>query len=108
MDVIKITARNMFYARLCPFRKLYDNFRDDHVILRNLSRSVGFVLFGSQTVEVTLLPTMQYPTVIRIHIQRFLDQLNAEKPLMPDDSGRVVVLKLNAPAGKLFSIQNKS
>lgn len=108
MDVIKITARNMFYTRLYPFRKLYDNLRDDHVILRNLSRSVGFVLLGSQTVEVTLLPTMQYPAAIRIHIQRFLDQLNAEKPLMPDDSGRVVVLKLNAPAGKLFSIQNKS
>ncbi len=108
MDVIKITARNMFYTRLYRFRKLYDNFRDDHVILRNLSRSVGFVLFGSQTVEVTLLPTMQYPAAIRIHIQRFLDQLNAEKPLMPDDSGRVVVLKLNAPGRKLFSIQNKS
>ena len=108
MDVIKITARNMFYTRLYPFRKLYDNFRDDHVILRNLSRSVGFVLFGSQTVEVTLLPTMQHPAALRIHIQRFLDQLNAEKPLMPDDSGRVVVLKLNAPTGKLVSIQNES
>jgi transposase len=108
MDVIKITTRNMFYTRLYPFRKLYDNFRDDHVILRNLSRSVGFVLFGRQTVEVTLLPTMQYPAALRIHIQRFLDQLNAEKPLMPDDSGRVIVLKLNAPAGKVFSIQNTS
>ncbi|MDA3833993.1 MAG: hypothetical protein PF495_11405 [Spirochaetales bacterium] len=108
MDVIKITARNMFYIRLSPFRKLYDNLRDDHVILRNLSRSVGFVLFGSQIVEVTLLPTMHYPPALRIHIQLFLDQLNAEKPLMPDESGRVVVLKLNAPGGKLFSIQTES
>jgi len=108
MDVIKITARNMFYIRLSPFRKLYDNFRDDHVILRNLSRSVGFVLFDSQTVEVTLLPTMHYAPALRKHIQRFLDQLNAEKPLMPDDSGRVVVLTLNAPGGKLVSIQTES
>ena len=108
MDVIKITARNMFYIRLSPFRKLYDNLRDDHVILRNLSRSVGFVLFDSQTVEVTLLPTMHYSPALRIHIQRFLDQLNAEKPLMPDGSGRVVVLKLNAPGRKLVSVQTES
>lgn len=108
MDVIKITARNMFYTRLSPFRKLYDNLRDDHVILRNLSRSVGFVLFGRQTVEVILFPTMHYAPALRIHIQRFLDQLNAEKPLMPDDSGRVVVLKLTAPGGNPVSIQTKS
>jgi len=78
LDGIKIIARNMFYRQLEPFRQLYDNYRDDHVILRNLSRADGFIYFGRNKVELILCPTMQYPPHIRCHIEALLEQLNAQ------------------------------
>ena len=30
LDVLRITARNGFYQALQPFKKSYDNYRDDH------------------------------------------------------------------------------
>ena len=67
LDSMKIIARNLFYQQFEPFRQLYDNYRDDHVILRNLSRADGFVYFGRKSVEVILCPTMQYQPQIRCH-----------------------------------------
>jgi len=91
-----------------PFRQLYDNYRDDHVILRNLSRADGFVYFGRNTVEVILCPTMQYQPQIRCHIEAMLEQLNAQIPLMPDESGRIIHFQLKKKTSKLFAIQNTS
>ena len=42
-DYIKIIARNKFYKVLEPFKKKYDNYRDDHVIFRNLSQAQGLI-----------------------------------------------------------------
>ena len=41
MDVIKITARDLFYEAIAPFKEAYDNFRDDHVWFRRVIRSSG-------------------------------------------------------------------
>jgi len=41
MDVIKITARDLFYEAIAPFKEAYDNFRDDHVWFRHVIRSSG-------------------------------------------------------------------
>ena len=108
LDSIKIIARNMFYQQLEPFRQLYDNYRDDHVILRNLSRANGFVYFGRNTVEVILCPTMQYQPQIRCHIDAMLEQLNAQTPRMPDESGRTIHFQLKKKTSKLFAIENAS
>ena len=108
LDGIKIIARNMFYRQLEPFRQLYDNYRDDHVILRNLSRSSGLVYFGRNRVEVILCPTMQYPPHIRCHIEALLKQLNSQTPLMPDGSGRTIYFQLRKKTSKIFAIQNTS
>jgi len=43
MDVIKITARNLFYEMLTPFKAAYNNFRDDHVWFRHLIQSGGVI-----------------------------------------------------------------
>ena len=108
LDSIKIIARNMFYQQLEPFRQLYDNYRDDHVILRNLSRADGFVYFGRNSIEVILCPTMQYQPQIRCHIEAMLEQLNDQTPLMPDESGRTIHFQLKKKTSKLFAIQNAS
>ena len=43
MDAIKILARNSFYKEIQQFKKLYNNFRDDHVIFRNLIQASGII-----------------------------------------------------------------
>ena len=40
MDAIKITARNLFYRALAPFKAAYNHYRDDHDYFRELSQSV--------------------------------------------------------------------
>ena len=37
LDAIKVVARNEFYRALAPFRKAYDNYRDDREHFRRLT-----------------------------------------------------------------------
>ena len=43
MDALRITASNMFNLLVQHFRPLYNNFRNDHVMLRLLTQSDGFI-----------------------------------------------------------------
>ena len=43
MDAIKILARNLFYKLIHIFRPIYDNFREDHKLLRELTQASGTV-----------------------------------------------------------------
>jgi hypothetical protein len=54
MDAIKITARNVFRRLLEIFRPLYGNYRDDHLLLRLLTRCSGIVRRRGQTTCVEL------------------------------------------------------
>jgi len=42
LDALRITASNMFADLLAVFRPIYGNYRNDHVMLRNLTRADGF------------------------------------------------------------------
>ena len=94
MDYIKIIARNIFYKVLEPFKKKYDNYRDDHVIFRNLSQAHGLVSFAGEQVQVTIFPTAHYQPKVRKIIEEIFNQINNKRPLLPDGSGRVVNLEL--------------
>jgi len=43
LDALRIAAANMFAALLNVFRPIYGNYRNDHVMLRNLTRADGFL-----------------------------------------------------------------
>lgn len=104
MDSIKIIARNMFYQALQPFKALYDNYRDDHMLFRNLTRSHGCASFGEKEVEVALYPTAQYQPKVRRIMETYLQQVNEREPVMPDGSGRTIRFKLGEKTRKLFAI----
>ncbi len=57
MDAIKIIARNAFYKMLQPFKEMYNNYRDDHVLFRNLTRSDGLLRQNGNVIEIFPLPT---------------------------------------------------
>lgn len=103
MDTIKIIARNIFYLTFQSFKLNYDNHRDDHVVFRNLSQSHGFITFNSQKVTVELYPTMQYPPKLNRMIADLLEKINSKQPVLPDNSNRVIHLKLKDKIDSFFA-----
>jgi hypothetical protein len=43
LDALRVTASNMFAALMSDFRPLYANHRNDHAMLRQLTRADGFI-----------------------------------------------------------------
>jgi len=94
MDAIKLTARNLFYRALAPFKAAYNNYRDDHRYFRELSQSAGVLRWTGTEIEVHLVPTVNYPPKLRKIIARVLQDLNATDLKLPDGSGRKLRLRL--------------
>lgn len=94
MDAIKICARNLFYQALAPFKKLYDNNRDDHALFRELTRCDGALRLGAKGMEVHLVAHMHCPPKMRRIIGEVLRSINASAPPLPDGSGRKMQLRL--------------
>jgi hypothetical protein len=98
MDVIKITARNIFCEIFEPFKRAYDNFRDDHVWFRHLSRSGGVIVPGgeAQALQGHLIGTVDFTKPLRGVIGELLTRLNESKPRLPDGSQRHIELLLRS------------
>lgn len=108
MDGIKITARNMFYLLLQPFKESYDNYRDDHVLFRHLTRSTGLIRYHDDIVEVLLLPEANFPPKVILIIEELLAQLNASRLTMPDGSAKVLHFRLHQKNNILFGVEATS
>ena len=87
-DAIKVAASNAFRAALQPFKKAYDNYRDDHDYFRQLTQAGGVLRWTGQTFEVHLLPRVNYPPALQAIIRTLLEQLNTQQPQLPDGSQR--------------------
>ena len=94
MDAIKITARNLFYRAVAPFKAAYNNYRDDHSYFRELSQSAGVLRWTGAEIEVHLVPTVNYAPKLRKIIDRLLQDLNASDLRFPDGSSRKLRLRL--------------
>ena len=93
-DAIKILARNMFYLSLQPFKDKYDNYRDDHVLFRNLTKAAGTIKSKNGQIVVSLQPTMEYPKKIKNIFNDIIDGINEKNPCLPDGSTKNISLKL--------------
>ncbi len=93
-DALKLIARNAFYQALAPFKKSYDNYRDDHVIFRNLTRAPGLLTRTGNEQKAILYPTAPHPPARRKLIEELLDQLNQTGLILPDGSGHPIQLEL--------------
>ena len=54
LDALRVTASNMFAGLLAVFRPIYGNYRNDHVMLRQLTRADGFLHRIDDTLHVRL------------------------------------------------------
>lgn len=76
MDAIRISCRNIFCKLAMEFRPLYNNYRDDHVIVRELTRSSGIIQQRDGIANVLLIPTMEFQPATRSIVQAFLVQIS--------------------------------
>ena len=77
-DALRITARNIFYMRLWQFRKTYDNRRNDHQLLRELSTAHGHVIYREDRLVIELNPTRNYPPAQKKSVMAFLEIVSKE------------------------------
>jgi len=61
MDIIKIMARNIFYLAFEPFKEKYNNYRDDHVVFREITRANGRIEIKNSQIVVEILTKMEIP-----------------------------------------------
>ena len=78
LDVVKISARNIFYHHVKPFRKLLDNYRIDHKIFRELTRASGCVSKNKGTVIVELDLARNFENKQRLIIVEYLKSISLQ------------------------------
>jgi hypothetical protein len=98
MDVLRITARNLFYQALQPFEKAYDNYRDDHDYFRNLTQSPGVLEVSAEQIVIHLLPRTNYGGALRKAVKLALEAINAEGLEHPCLPGRKLKFRLGQRA----------
>ena len=105
MDSLRVIARNVFYKALQPFKKAYNNYRDDHGQFRQLTQASGVLEVCPDQIVVHLMPRVNYPPRLRRIIATVLEGINTQKPVLPDGSNRRLKLRLARRSEMKLSIQ---
>ena len=108
MDTLRITVRNLFYRALEPFKKAYNNYRDDHDYFRQLTLSSGVLEMGAQLVTVHLMPKVNYSPQLRRIIGKLLEQLNQQGLELPDGTSRKLRFQLGHKSELELNIHPRS
>jgi hypothetical protein len=103
MDAIKLLARNIFYLSFRPFKEKYDNYRDDHVLFRHLSRSNGMVTADRERFKVELMPKMNCPPKLQKIFGEILEEINENHQITMDGSDRELTLDLTTEVKSFFA-----
>ena len=94
LDVLRISARNLFYQALQPFKKAYDNYRDDHDHFRKLTQSPGVLEVRPEQIVIHLLPRTNYGRALRKVVEQTLATINAKGMAHPCLPGRKLTFRL--------------
>ena len=76
MDAIRLSSRNIFYCLMEIFRPMYNNYRDDHVILRELTRSMGIIQKRDGLIDCQLLPAIEFQPGVRRLVSELLERMS--------------------------------
>ena len=96
LDALRIIARNLFYQAIQPFKKAYDNLRDDHDYFRNLTRSSGVLEFREDEIVVHLMPTTRYAPAMKRIITGVMEGLTRLEMRFPNGGQRKLRFRLGA------------
>jgi hypothetical protein len=76
MDAVKIIARNIIYQLLEIFRPIWNNYRNDLVILRELITAMGHIEETETSIIIHLNPTRQFSKIEKNKIALFCFQIS--------------------------------
>ena len=107
MDAIRLSSRNIFYCLMEIFRPLYNNYRDDHVILRELTRSLGIIEKRDGVVNIQLMPTMEFQPKVEQIVSDFLEQMSYRINAYFDGRYLPVRIQLLEDQSELFGKRQK-
>ena len=94
LDVLRITARNLFYQALHPFKQAYDNYRDDHEHFRKLTHSPGVLQVSAEQIVIHLMPRTNYGGGLRKIVNQTLETFNVKGMDHPCLPGRKLKFRL--------------
>ncbi len=94
LDALRIVAANMFRNLLQHFRPIYDNHRNDHAMLRQLTRSDGFVREIDGGVHVELWLKGRFQKKQRTAFKTFLAECSEKINLHFEDHVKTVRISL--------------
>jgi predicted nucleic acid-binding Zn-ribbon protein len=75
MDALRVTAHNMFRNMMAIFRPIYGNYRNDHVMLRMLTRTDGFMWTTDTAVQIRLWLKGRYAGHLKKTFQTFISAM---------------------------------
>ncbi len=76
MDAVKINARNIIYQLLKIFRPIWNNYRNDLLILRELITAMGHIQENEKLITIALNPARQYTKKQKHKILIFLFEIS--------------------------------
>jgi hypothetical protein len=95
LDALRIVAANMFKNLLQRFRPLYDNYRNDHAMLRQLTRADGFVREIDGVIHVELWLKGRFQKKQRTAFKAFLAECTDE--INQHFAGRAKPVRISVP-----------
>lgn len=104
MDIIKIIARNIYYKSFQMFKKLYNNYRDDHLIYRNLISCNGFISFENEMIQIKLCPEMELQPKVKVILDQIIQNINQLNPTIPNGGTKSFNLSLYGSNESFFAI----
>ena len=75
MDALRITAYNMFRNMRNIFRPIYGNYRNDHVMLRMLTRTDGFMWVAGTLIQTRLWLKGRYAQYQKKSFETFIQKM---------------------------------
>ena len=91
-DATRVMARNLFGTLHGRFRPLYENYRNDHQLLRELVRAPGIILESPEQTTVILLPGRCFSSPQRTAIDHLL--ASVETDLAQTHPGKPIRIRL--------------
>ena len=106
MDIIKIIAHNIFYLGFEPFKEKYNNYRDDHLIFRALTRSNGIIKNSNSEMIIHILPTMEIYPKQRNILSEIINEINKQNIIVLGNSMQKIRLEIPEKINSFFAFEN--
>jgi len=103
VDVIKIISRNIFYKTVEKFRSDQNDYRDDLLIFREVTRANGVIREKGNELIISLCPVMELTPKMKRNINKTITEINANDIEMPNRPASKITLELADKVDSFFA-----